>query len=1120
MAPASCPQCGVAVPAAAKFCSECGTRLDSEVTERRERRVVTTLFADLAGFTRRSESLDVEDVEGFLDPYFAVLREEVERTGGLVAKFTGDGVMALFGAFVAHEDDPERAVRCGLAICNRVGDLRGDLHVRVGITTGEVVVTLPADGHPDAIGDVVNTAARLEAAAPTDRVLVDASTYRSTSRAIQYDDAEPVAAKGKSEPVRVWVARAPRSIVPEQYRDRLPLVGRGRERGLLVETWERSRDESSTQLVSVIGEPGIGKSRLVDELYAYVGEVPELVTWRRGRSLAYGEGIAFWALGEMIKLQAGILESDTADVARAKLHEAVDAICLAQRDTEWVARHLGPLVGLEAVTTGSEGGRGEAFAAWRRFLEALAEAGPTVLAFEDIHWADDALLDFIDLMADRGGAVPLLIVCTARPELLERRPGWAGGKTNAHTLMLTPLSDQDTARLVGGLLQQTLLPAEIQHALVQHADGNPLYAQEYVRMLQDRDLLVHHHTGWDLAGQITDLPETIQGIIAARLDALSPDQKSLIQDAAVIGRTAWIGAVCALTKRSTWDAEELLHALERKQLVVRERRSSLDGETEFTFGHALTRDVAYSQIRRAQRAQKHEAAAAWIEQHAAHREDKAELLADHYHQALQLRRLLGEDTTPLTARARAAFAEAAEQASAVYAWSAAARHYHAAIELTPADHPQRPALLFGEARALYNGSDTVDVEFFREVIDAQLGVYAWEAAAHVELMLGNWYKDHEGDADNAAAHQAKAAEYAAHVPTSEITCKIAAHRAFRLYLTGATDEALTILAEQMVAASGQAGLAVGQARLFEVRGMARVEHGEIDAGIADMRHAAETFAAHSDSYTTMVYSNLSETMTALGDFAAADDALATAADWASRYGETFFLEDIACQRAYQLYHAGDWATALTLISQIQTTNGYTDANIRLTRGRTSLARGAATDALDDAKVITEFATASENDYLLFQGLALEGRIHTFQPDLATARRVCDRYLANWHRRHGLFNTAITLCELALALAWLDRHNDLRGAAVLLPEASRWRRPLLLTADMRYAEAATLYAEVGSHPLTADAHLLAARQAAAEGRTSDANRHADGVSEFAAETGATLYQLLAASPRTTQDATSA
>jgi hypothetical protein len=287
--------------------------------------------------------------------------------------------------------------------------------VRVGVTTGEVLVMLGGDGQADAIGDVVNTAARLESAAPLDGVLVDGWTYRASAREIHYEESEPISAKGKADPVTVWAARAPRSIVPERQRDRLPLVGRDAEARELRDAFERSRRGPITQLVTIIGAPGIGKTRLVDDLHDHVDALPDLVTWRRGRSLPYGSGAAVWALGEIVKAQAGILESDGVGVARDKLRDAVDRVILDERDRTWVTRELGPLAGLEAASDPGEGDRVEAFAAWRQFVEALAEDGPTVLVFEDIHWAGDALLDFIELIATNAGALPLLIVCTARP---------------------------------------------------------------------------------------------------------------------------------------------------------------------------------------------------------------------------------------------------------------------------------------------------------------------------------------------------------------------------------------------------------------------------------------------------------------------------------------------------------------------------------------------------------------------------------------------------------------------------------------------------------------------------------------------------------------------------------
>ena len=322
---AICTQCSK-VSEGAKFCPECGTPLAAASSvERRERRVVSVLFADLVGFTSRSEQLDVEDVEVFLKPYQALLQTAVERTGGVVAKFTGDGVMALFGAAIAHEDDPERAVRSGLDICEKVAELEdARLNVRVGVTTGEVLVSWDARGSVDAVGDIVNTAARLESAAPAGRMLVDGHSHRATERAILYEPAEPVAAKGKTEVVEAWLAVEPRSIVPSQTRvDDLPLIGREAECMILRGALDRARGEPSTQLVTVVGAPGIGKTRLVEDLSDHVEELPDLITWRRGRSLSYGEGVAFWALGEMLKLEAGILESDARGIAEQKLRVAV-----------------------------------------------------------------------------------------------------------------------------------------------------------------------------------------------------------------------------------------------------------------------------------------------------------------------------------------------------------------------------------------------------------------------------------------------------------------------------------------------------------------------------------------------------------------------------------------------------------------------------------------------------------------------------------------------------------------------------------------------------------------------------------------------------------------------------
>jgi class 3 adenylate cyclase len=518
-----CPSCGHGNQAGAKFCSECGAALVAdEPLAREERKVVTVLFADLVGFTSRAEQLDPEDVRGLLSPYYARLRSELERFGGTVEKFIGDAVMALFGAPVAHEDDPERAVRAALAIRDWVAEQQ-QIQVRIAVNTGEALVVLgarPGQGEGMAAGDVVNTAARLQAAAPVNGVLAGERTFRATRAMIEYRPAPPVAAKGKRDPVPAWEAVQPRARlgVDVPHQARTALVGRDRELGVLRDALARVRAERAPQLVTLVGVPGIGKSRLVYELWQAAEAEPELISWRQGRSLPYGSGVSFWALAEMVKAQAGILEDDSSDQAGAKLAAMAAQVVGGTPEAGWVARHLGALAGLGGDGAPTGGDRSEVFAAWRRFFEALAEARPLVLVFEDLHWADDGLLDFVDYLAEWAGPVPLLVVGTARPELQARRPGWGGGKPNALTLSLAPLSEEETARLIGSLLGRPALEAGQQAVLLlARAGGNPLFAEQYAQMLAE------HGTG-----RPPPVPESIQGIIAARLDLLAPADKRLL----------------------------------------------------------------------------------------------------------------------------------------------------------------------------------------------------------------------------------------------------------------------------------------------------------------------------------------------------------------------------------------------------------------------------------------------------------------------------------------------------------------------------------------------------------------------------------------------------------------
>src|SRR5215831_4507267 len=453
---AACRACGQVNPEIARYCLACGVLIVGEADRAaEERKTVTVLFCDLVGFTSASDRADPEDVRARIRPYHTRLRREIEKFGGTVEKFIGDAVMAVFGAPVAHEDDPERAVRAGLRILEAIADLNEEdaelsLAVRVGVESGEAVVALdarPAHGEGLVAGDVVNTASRLQGAAPVGGVLVGPGTYAATRQVFDYQALAPVALKGKAEPVAVFQALAPRARFGADVTRSLgtPMVGRQIDLGIVTGAFQKAVQESTVQLVVVAGEPGVGKSRLVAELGSFADSWPEQVRWRQGRCPPYGDGITFWALGEIVKAEAGILETDPPEVAAAK----IDAVIPDDApDAPWLRARLRPLAGLPAPEAALE----ENFAAWRAFVELLAEGRPSVLVFEDLHWADEALLEFVEQLADYAVGVPLLLVGTARPELYERAAGWAASARNVARVNLRALTAAETARLISNLL--------------------------------------------------------------------------------------------------------------------------------------------------------------------------------------------------------------------------------------------------------------------------------------------------------------------------------------------------------------------------------------------------------------------------------------------------------------------------------------------------------------------------------------------------------------------------------------------------------------------------------------------------------------------------------------------
>jgi class 3 adenylate cyclase/tetratricopeptide (TPR) repeat protein len=686
----TCPSCGKENPDGFQFCGFCTAPLTDQpaASVQEERKVVTVLFCDLVGFTASSEAADPEDVRSRIRPYHALLRQELEGYGGTVEKFIGDAVMAVFGAPVTHEDDAERAVRAALRLLEAIEELNAEdatlaLRVRVGINTGEAVVALgarPEEGEGFVTGDVVNTASRLQGAAPVNGIAVSEATYRATERVFEWEALEPVIVKGKAQPLAVHRPLAPRARFGSDVirTHTTPLVGRDLEKPLLVGTFERAMQQRSCQLVTIVGEPGVGKSRLCAELFAHLDGRPGLTRWRQGRCLPYGEGIAFWALGEILKAECGILETDPPEEAAAKLERTLPK---DDPDFAWLRARLVPLVGAGGEPASQE----ESFAAWRRVLESWADARETVLVFEDLHWADEALLVFLEHLADWAQGVPLLLLCTARPELYERDASWAAGLRNATTINLAPLTDQETAHLISTLLERAVLPAETQQALLERAGGNPLYAEEFVRLLSDRGAL----------GEAVEVPDSVQALIAARLDTLSAERKSLLQDAAVMGKVFWAGALVSMGGRDPREVELALHELARKELVRPSRTSAMEGEAEYGFWHVLVRDVCYAQIPRAARAARHRAAAAWVEEKAGERAaDLADVLAHHYVQALELARAAGQtvETDELETAAIRYLALAGERALPLDVASAE-QSLAQALELQPPGYAERASLL-------------------------------------------------------------------------------------------------------------------------------------------------------------------------------------------------------------------------------------------------------------------------------------------------------------------------------------------------------------------------------------------------------------------------------------------
>jgi class 3 adenylate cyclase/tetratricopeptide (TPR) repeat protein len=1065
-----CPSCGRENADDARFCSQCATPLVAEVTAREERKVVTCLFCDLVGFTARAEQLDPEDVRRLLQPYHARVRGELERFGGTVEKFIGDAVMAVFGAPVAHEDDPERAVRAALSIRDLLTE-EGELEIRIGITTGEALIAIgasPSAGEGMASGDVVNTAARLQTAAPTNGILVDETTYRATERAIEYAEAHPIEAKGKSALVSVWTATRARARVGVERVGGAALVGRKQELTLLRETLSRVIREREPQLVTLVGVPGIGKSRLVYELFQTI-ETGEhgLVYWRHGRSLPYGDGITFWALGEMVKAQAGILESDSAEAAGDKLRHAVARFVPEAGDAAWIERQLRPLTGLEEEGAGDR--REESFAAWRRFVEAIADDRPLVLVFEDLHWADDALLDFVDYLVDWASGVPLLTLGTARPELLTRRAGWGGGKVNSSTLLLSPLSEAETTTLVHELLGRTVLDADLQSRLLEHSGGNPLYAEEFTRMLNERP-------------NAAVLPETVQGIIAARLDTLPAEEKELLQHAAVIGRTFWLGAL----GRERWTIEERLHSLGRKEFVTRQRRSTVAGEDEYAFRHALVRDVAYEQIPRVERVDKHRAAAEWMES-LGRPDDHAEMVAHHYAAALEYASAAGAETAAFSERARDALWRAGDRSFALHGLEQAILFYQRSLEL----HPEPPpSLLLQLGRTYAIRGDERGVPALQEAAAGLLRAGRREPAAEAYAFLSEALHL-RGRGVEAHEHIATALQLVRGTPPSVSKARVLTESS-RLLVLQERDDARAVAEEayELAHALGEAEMA---ARALGSRGMALARDLDFEGGVADLQRSAELAHSVGSREEVRAVHNLGSATWWKGDIRVARDHFQEAVRLGKRFGVGQMGSASTAVYCSTLFHTGAWNEALALADAlIEEMEGgranYFEYHPRSVRARIRLARG-----LEERLVLEDIRRAAEVARSTADTQALVPSLSTLVFVTAELGRWDEATAAGRDFVEALRGGPPMNVHRSIDATWVAERvgcrEELRRVVAETPAEVPWRAVVLAVLDRELLEAANHLAAMG-HVDESYARLRAAALLLGEGRTDDGRDQVD------------------------------
>jgi class 3 adenylate cyclase/tetratricopeptide (TPR) repeat protein len=1043
-----------------------------------ERKVVSVLFVDLVGSTAQADRRDPEDVRAMLVPFYDGLRVDIERYGGRVEKFIGDAVMALFGAPLAHEDDPERAVRAALDIRTTIARLNAErglsLQVRVSVSTGEAIVDLRAveEGHGMAAGDVMNTGFRLAEAAPVNGILVDETTYRATQQVIEFREADPVSAKGKAVPLLVWEVAAARGGYGDvdPRRPRLPFVGRRGPLQELHDALERACASERAQLVNVTGVAGIGKSRLVLEFASQLhARTDQILYWRQGRSLAYGEETPFWALAEIVKAHAGILRTDAPKAAEDKLRRAIRHAVPDEQEAEWVESRTRALVGLSRGA--DDRSRLESFAAWRRLFEGLASLRAVILVFEDVHWADEGLLEFIDHLAAWATAAPLLIVCTARPAIFERHSGWGTSHANSTVVTLAPLSDDETADVVTALLGEGV-PENVERELLENAEGNPLYVGEYARMLVDRGFLRREDGEWRIeADEELPLPESVQAIIAARVDALPSEEKRLLQAAAVIGRVFWLGAVAALTRLPHYVVGERLERLEAKSFLRRDPASTVGGEAQYSFHHVLVRDIAYGQVPRGTRSDDHAQAAQWLEGLRIDRADLAELVAHHYQRSLELAAAAGRPTTDLARRTRLALREAGDRAVALHAWATAKQLYEDALSTWP-DDDERPLVAFEWGKAWFR-ADVGGEAVLEDVLPRLLERGDLERAADALVAVGE-LRYRQGDRDGAFARFDRAQELLAEAPPSPAKAYVLSNVA-RFHMIELKPEDALRVGREALAMADALGLDEIRAHALNNIGTARFLLGD-EGGVDDLAESLRIALARNSPESIRASLNLGNLHSHFGNLEEASRAQAEGRRAAERFGDRAGIQWFAAERLWELYWRGEWDEAVELAAALlaDVEGGAPRLNLepgaRLIRGWVEFARDRTDEALDD---LTELCTlVREADFLqgALPALALRARVLSAAGRDDDARNDVHELLRLWSERAA--GAAYWAVDLAFAAAALDCAAEIETALSDAGE-TRWVEAARAVLRGDYAAAAELFARIGSRPDEAVARLAAA-----------------------------------------------